>query len=48
MLQRDEADYNHSVSPMVLAKKREVRNGGGKGFLKLQLITGEAEARGIS
>jgi len=23
MLLRDEADYNHSVSPMVLAKKRE-------------------------
>jgi hypothetical protein len=31
MLQRDEADYNHTVSPMVLAKKREVRNEGGKG-----------------
>jgi hypothetical protein len=48
MLRRDEADYNHSVSPVVLAKKREVRNEGAKGFLNLQLITGEAEARGIS
>jgi hypothetical protein len=34
---------------MVLVKKREkVRAEGGKGFLNLQLITGEAEARGIS
>jgi hypothetical protein len=36
MFQHDEADYNHSVSPRGLVKKREkVRKEDGEGFLNL-------------